>query len=58
MLFLLQLGALNTFIFFKIYTTDQKQKGKDYAFKDLLLDYVKKMTESAQREGENDDAED
>jgi hypothetical protein len=58
MLFLLQIAALNTFILFKIYTTNQNEKGKDYAFKDLILDYVKKMTEPAQREGENKSAED
>lgn len=38
---------------FKKYITNQNQKGKSYAFEDLILDSVKKMTQPAQREGDN-----
>jgi hypothetical protein len=36
------------------HTTDQNQKGKDYAFKDFILYLIQEITDSAWREGEND----
>jgi hypothetical protein len=38
---------------FKKYITNQNEKGKGYAFEDLILDCVKKMTQTAEREGGN-----
>lgn len=51
LLFLQQIAALNNSVLFKKYITNQNQKGKGYAFEDLILYCVKKMTQSAQREG-------
>ena len=51
LLFLQQIAALNNSVLFKKYITNQK--GKGYAFEDLILDCVKKMTQSAQREGDS-----
>jgi len=43
-----------TFMLFKIYTKDQNQKGKYYAFKDFfILDCIQKMLYPAQVEHEN-----
>jgi hypothetical protein len=47
------MAALNSFIF-KKHTTNQKQKGKGYAFKDFILDCVQEMTEPDERkDGKN-----
>jgi hypothetical protein len=43
--FLLHMAALNSFVLFKKYTTNQNQKGKGYAFKDFILDCVQETTE-------------
>jgi hypothetical protein len=48
------MAALSSFILFEKYTTHGNQKDKDYAFKDLILDYIQKMTGPAGRENEND----
>jgi len=53
LLFLQQIVALNSSVLFKKYITNQNQKGKCYAFEDLILDCVKKMTQLAQRKGES-----
>ena len=47
LLFLRQIAALNSSVVFKKYITNQNQKGKGYAFEDLVLDFVKKMTGKA-----------
>lgn len=53
LLFLQQIVTLNTSVLFKKYIGNQNQKGKGYAFEDLILDCVKKMTQPAQREGDS-----
>ena len=50
MFFLLCMAALNSFIFFKKCTTNQNQKGKGCAFKDVILHCVEKITEPQERE--------
>jgi hypothetical protein len=42
------MAALNSFVF-KKHTTNQKQKGKGYAFKDFILYCVQEMTEHDKR---------
>jgi hypothetical protein len=39
------------------YTTNQNQKGKGCALKDLILDCVQKITEPSEREDENGSAD-
>jgi hypothetical protein len=48
MFFFLHVAALNSFVL-KKYTTNQKQKGKGYAFKDVILDCIQEMTEPDER---------
>jgi hypothetical protein len=48
------MAALNSFTLSKKYTTNEIQKCKGYAFKDFILDCVRKMTEPEGREDEND----
>jgi hypothetical protein len=38
--FALQLSSLNSFIFFKNYTTNQIQKCKNWAFRDFIFDLL------------------
>jgi hypothetical protein len=45
-------GCLNSSILFKIFKTNQNQKKKGYAFKDLILDCVEKMSATKQRRQE------
>jgi hypothetical protein len=42
------MAALNSFVF-KKHTTNQKQKGKGYIFKDFILDCVQEMTKRDKR---------
>jgi hypothetical protein len=39
-----QMATLNSSTFFKKYNTDQNEMGNAYAFKDFILDGVRKMT--------------
>jgi hypothetical protein len=43
-------GCTTSFVLFGKYTTDQNQQGKDYAFKDFILDSVHKTTDLTWRE--------
>ena len=52
--FIVHMAGLNIFILLKNYTTNQKQKGKGYAFKDFILDCVQKMMKSEEEEDERD----
>jgi hypothetical protein len=52
--FLLHIAALNSFILFKKYTTNQNEEGNGYAFKDFILEFVQKITEQEEREDEKD----
>jgi len=51
------MATLNSFVF-KKHTTNQKQKGKGYAFKDFILDCVQEMTEHDKRKDGKDSAGD
>jgi len=53
MLVLLHVAALNSFILSKKYTTNEIQKHKGYAFKDFILDCVRKMTKPEGGEDKN-----
>jgi hypothetical protein len=53
LLFLQQLVPSNSSVLFQKYVTNQNQMGKSYAFKGLIRDCVKKMTQPAQTEGDN-----
>jgi hypothetical protein len=52
------MDALNSFLLFKIYTTNQNQNGKDYAFTDFITGCVQKMPELAHTENKYDNADD
>ena len=58
LLFLQQIATLNISVLFKKYITNQNQKDKGYALEDLTHDCIKKMTQPAQREGDNLSTED
>jgi hypothetical protein len=48
LLLLQHIAALNSSVLFKKCITNQIQKDKDYAFEDLMIDCVKKMTASTE----------
>jgi hypothetical protein len=43
------MAILNSFTLFKIYSTNQKQNGKGYAFNDFIVDCVEKRRAARDR---------